>query len=92
MPAKKAVKSADANQTAEAAKPAKSFEQALVRLEEIADRLENGNLSLELALDYYEESIQLIKYCSGLLAKSEKRIEVLTKVSGTKAPGGQQAE
>jgi exodeoxyribonuclease VII small subunit len=56
-----------------------SFEQALERLEEIAQRLEAGDLELEAALAAFEEGIGLTRRCAEQLRQAERRIEVLTQ-------------
>ncbi len=43
------------------------IEEALKQLEEIAQNLESGNLSLEEALDQYVKGVELVKQCKGLL-------------------------
>jgi len=63
-----------------ARKPKKeSFEEALARLEEIAERLERGEMPLEEALKQYEEGVKAYRYCSTLLKEVERRIQILTK-------------
>ena len=56
-----------------------SFEQALSRLEEIANTLENESPDLSKALELYEESSKLLKNCSEMLDEAQKKITVLTK-------------
>ena len=56
-----------------------SFEKALERLEEIAERLEAGDLELEAALAAFEEGIGLARRCAEQLREAERRIEVLTQ-------------
>ncbi len=56
-----------------------SFEEALTRLEEIANILENENPELEKALELYEEGAKLLKECTGMLDEAQKKITVLTK-------------
>ena len=56
-----------------------SFEDALTRLEEIANLLENSNPPLSEALDLYGESTELLKHCSQLLEKANNQITVLEK-------------
>ncbi len=56
-----------------------SFEEALTRLEEIANTLENENPGLEKALELYEEGAKLLKECTGMLDEAQKKITVLTK-------------
>jgi exodeoxyribonuclease VII small subunit len=56
-----------------------SFEQALERLEEIAGRLEAGDLELEAALAEFEQGVGLARRCAEQLRDAERRIEVLTR-------------
>ena len=56
-----------------------SFEEALTRLEEIANTLENESPDLSKALEMYEESAKLLKSCSEMLDEAQKKITVLTK-------------
>ena len=59
--------------------PAPSFEEALKKLEEIVQRLERGELSLEESLTCYEEGIRLSRFCHTKLEEAERKIEVLVK-------------
>jgi exodeoxyribonuclease VII small subunit len=56
-----------------------TFEAALKQLEEIVQRLEKGELSLEESLKLYEEGIELSRLCHGKLEEAEGKIEVLLK-------------
>jgi exodeoxyribonuclease VII small subunit len=56
-----------------------SFERALERLEEVAQRLEGGDLELEAALAAFEEGVGLARRCAEQLREAERRIEVLTQ-------------
>lgn len=58
-----------------------SFETALSRLEEIVDRLEEGDLELEAALSAFEQGVALSRRCAEQLAQAERRIEVLVRES-----------
>ena len=51
-----------------------SFEQALARLEEIVEKLEEGEIGLEESLAQYREGIRLHKYCAEKLAKVEQEL------------------
>jgi exodeoxyribonuclease VII small subunit len=55
------------------------FEEALKRLEKIVDDLEGGNLSLDEALEKYEEGIRLSKLCAKKLEAAKKKVEILLK-------------
>jgi len=56
-----------------------SFGKSLERLEEIAQRLEAGELELEAALGAFEEGVGLARRCAEQLREAERRIEVLTQ-------------
>ena len=56
-----------------------NFETALKRLEEIVKKLENGELSLDSALELFEEGIQLSRFCHTTLGQAERRVEILMK-------------
>ena len=55
------------------------FEAALKRLEEIADKLERGDIPLEDSLKLYEEGQKLIKLCREKLSKAEAKVKELIK-------------
>ena len=55
------------------------FEDALKGLEDIVERLEKGDLSLDETLSEYENGIKLYKQCIALLEDAEKKIQVLVK-------------
>jgi exodeoxyribonuclease VII small subunit len=57
------------------------FEKALERLNQIVADLEDGNLSLDKALEKYEEGIKLTKECTKQLQEAEKKVERLIKVA-----------
>lgn len=55
------------------------FEGAFLRLEEIVDILNRGNLALDESLKLYEEADRLIASCTTLLNNAEQKIETLIK-------------
>lgn len=55
------------------------FEDALKGLEDIVERLEKGDLSLDETLSEYEQGLKLYKQCIALLENAEKKIQVLVK-------------
>ena len=57
----------------------KSFEGALEKLERITRELEDGDLSLEDSLKYFDEGIKLAEYCNNKLNDAQKKIEILLK-------------
>ncbi|GIX43245.1 MAG: exodeoxyribonuclease 7 small subunit [Leptospiraceae bacterium] len=50
------------------------YEEAIKRLEEITNKLESGELTLEESLKLYEEGIQLKQQCYEYLKKAEGKI------------------
>jgi len=58
-----------------------TFETAMKQLEQIAQELEAGELSLELAMKKFEEGIQLSRFCTKKLDETERRIAVLLQDS-----------
>ena len=58
-----------------------SFEQALERLEEIAEQLEQGDVALEETMSLFQEANELIRFCLEKLGKDEEKLRVLTKHS-----------
>ena len=54
-----------------------SFEEAMSRLQEIAELLENGRASLDTSLALYEEGITLVRLCNEKLTEAEAKIRVL---------------
>lgn len=58
---------------------APDFETALKRLEDIVKKLENGELSLDSALELFEEGVRLSRFCHSKLEEAERRVEILLK-------------
>ena len=54
-----------------------NFEEAMKQLEEIANVLENGNLSLDESVNKFEEGMKLSKKCNDYLDQAEKKITML---------------
>ena len=57
------------------------FEEALKRLEEIVDSMENHDLPLETLLAKYEEGTRLAQNCQTRLAEAEVKIQQLERKS-----------
>ena len=57
----------------------KSFEAAYERLEEILEKMNTEQVSLDSALSLYEEADSLIGDCQKRLTEAEQKIEVLIK-------------
>ena len=56
-----------------------SFEQALQQLEGVVQRLEQGELPLEQALELYEQGVRLSRLCHAKLEEAEGKIALLLK-------------
>lgn len=60
-------------------KKEQNFEEAMKQLEEIANELEKGKLSLEESVIKFEEGMKLSKQCSDMIESAEKKITILMK-------------
>ena len=56
-----------------------TFEQALAKLEEIVQQIEQGQVSLEESISKYAEGTSLIRQCRTILESAEKKIQVLSQ-------------
>jgi len=57
--------------------PPASYEAAMEELEQLARRIESGQLPLEELLSGYERGAQLLQFCRGRLEAVENQIKVL---------------
>ena len=57
----------------------KNFEKALADLENIVQRLDENDLSLDEALSLFEEGIKLSRFCSQKLDAVENKVEILLR-------------
>ena len=58
---------------------ANSFEKSINRLEELVNKMESGESSLEQNLKWFEEGMDLIKTCQTHLVDADKRVQELIK-------------
>ena len=56
----------------------KTFEEKLARLEELADKLRDGQLPLEEAIALFEEGTKIAGQLEKELSKVERKIQILT--------------
>ncbi len=54
-----------------------NFEEAMKQLENVANELEKGNLSLDESVNKFEEGMKLSKKCNNFLDSAEKKITML---------------
>lgn len=52
-----------------------SFESDLKKLEECAEKLKDGNISLDEAIKAYEDGMALYEKCTGKLEETKQKIE-----------------
>jgi exodeoxyribonuclease VII small subunit len=55
-----------------------TFEDAYAQLEAAVTALQDGQMPLERALQYYEEGMRMAQYCNELLQKAELRVQQLS--------------
>ena len=56
-----------------------SFEESINRLEELVDKMESGESSLEQNLEWFEEGMDLLKLCQVQLNNAEQKVQELVK-------------
>jgi exodeoxyribonuclease VII small subunit len=64
----------------------KSFEDALEKLEKITNELEEGDLSLEDSLKFFDEGVKLAEYCNSKLNDAQRKVEILLKKDDSLEP------
>ena len=60
------------------ASPVADFEHSLDALEQLVDRMETGELSLEESLAAYERGVGLYRRCQTALGQAELRVRLLS--------------
>jgi len=55
------------------------FETAMRELEELVERLEQGDLSLEESLAAFERGVTLTRTCQSALKEAEQKVEICSK-------------
>ncbi len=59
-----------------------TFENALARLEQLTEELENGDLSLDKSLKKFDEGIKLAAFCNNSLTEARAKVELLLTKNG----------
>ncbi len=54
-----------------------TFEDAMKRLDKITEELSGEGVSLEEALELYEEGVKLVRECNKKLEDTERKIKIL---------------
>ena len=52
----------------------KTFEENMVELQEIVEKLENGDVNLDDAIEEFQKAMDLIKSCDSKLKEAEETI------------------
>ena len=58
------------------------FDDVIVRLRSVVERLENGSLGLEQALAAFEDGVRLSRRGAEILDQAERRVELLGRGEG----------
>ncbi len=58
------------------------FEASMRALEELVERLEQGDLPLEESLAAFERGVMLTRACQTALKEAEQKVEILLKKAG----------
>ncbi|HSY97293.1 MAG TPA: exodeoxyribonuclease VII small subunit [Steroidobacteraceae bacterium] len=61
------------------------FETAMRDLEQLVERLEQGDLPLEESLAAFERGVLLTRACQSALKEAEQKVEILLKKAGETA-------
>jgi len=56
-----------------------NFEKTFVELEKLVDQMEQGDLSLEDSLKYFERGMLLTKKCQQALSEAEQKVKILVE-------------
>ncbi|WP_164668655.1 exodeoxyribonuclease VII small subunit [Virgibacillus doumboii] len=59
-----------------------SFEEAMVELEKIVSKLEEGDVPLEKAIAYYQDGMKLSKFCSDKLTNVQEKMTQIMNEQG----------
>jgi exodeoxyribonuclease VII small subunit len=64
--------------TPQDASPVAHFEQSLDELEQLVEKMEHGEMSLEASLAAYERGVGLYRHCQTALEQAELRVRLLS--------------
>jgi exodeoxyribonuclease VII small subunit len=64
------------------AKKLPPFEESLSELEQLIERMEQGNLPLEESLQLFERGVQLTRSCQKSLKEAEQKVSILLEENG----------
>jgi len=58
------------------------FEKKLKRLEDIVEKMESGDLSLDDSMKLFEEGVKMSRECQSQLTVAEEKVKLLLSVDG----------
>ena len=61
---------------------AKSFEEALEKIDKITEKLEEGNLPLKESIENFKQGTELLKFCNKELKEAEMSIQKIVEEHG----------
>ncbi len=59
-----------------------AFEADLAELEELVEKMEQGDLSLDESLKQFERGVQLTRSCQQALKDAEQKVQILLEKNG----------
>lgn len=62
------------------------FEEAMLQLEDVVQKLETGDVPLEDAITLYKQGMELSAYCHGKLQNAEKQLISIIDKDGESSP------
>ena len=65
------------------AKKKDSYEESMKKLEDIAEKIERGDMGLDMMIKLFEQGMELVKECQEFLSAAELRINKLVGDSGS---------
>lgn len=58
------------------------FEQSLTQLEQLVEKLENSEFTLEESLKAFEQGVKLTRQCQKSLSEAEQKVQLLIEENG----------
>ena len=62
--------------------PEPTFEELLAEAESLAERMEDGGLSLDQSITAYEKGVANLRRCSAMLRSAEEKVKILLEANG----------
>ena len=54
-----------------------SFEESLTEINQLIEKMEKDDQTLEQSLNHFERGIKLIKHCQAILTDAEQKVQIL---------------